>query len=251
MPMHRSRVQNQITTWLAGLLLTTACPSAALAQGNNNGPGGTYQQLDQMLDQAFPGSQPAASSQYGRQLQQPMPISTHPLLNQGNTPWTQGSPLQRFDQNQNGSLNQYQNQQPATTLTPPASPLRRALRFLGGTQQQPVQPPQKFSLFKTMFGDGSSSGTDDATGNASRAQTQAGVAHNAYLRSCYGDHYSRCQAADEAYYAAESARQEADNAYYKMQSSANARYNYATARAASDAAQADADRARGNADSNY
>lgn len=251
--MHRSRVQEQIPAWLAGLLVIVAWPSEALAQGNNNGPGGTYQQLDQMLDQAFPGSPPAASSQYGGQWQQPMPITNHPLLNQGNTLWTQGSTLQRFDQNQNaGSLNQYQNQQPATSsITPPASPLRRALRFLGGTQQQqPVQTPQKFSLVKTMFGDGSS-GADDATGNASRAQTQAGVAHNAYLRSCYGDHYSRCQAADEAYYAAESARQEADNAYYKIQSNANARYNYATARAASDAAQADADRARGNADSNY
>lgn len=106
-----------------------------------------------------------------------------------------------------------------------------------------------------MFGDsggsGSGSAGDNATGNSSRAQTQAGIAHNAYLRSCYGDHYSRSQAADEDYYAAEEARHEADKAYYKIQSNANAQYNYATARAAADAAQADADRARGNADSNY
>lgn len=255
--MHRSRVQKQIPAWLAGILIVAAWPSAALAQGSSNGAGGTYQQLDLMLDQAFPNplpaasGPPAASGQSGGQWQQSMPVSNHPLLNQGNTPWAQSSPLQRLEQNPNqnaGSLNQYQNQQ---GLTPPASPLRRALRFLGA-QQQPAMQSQKPSLFKTMFGDGSSSGGgDDATGNASRAQTQAGVAHNAYLRSFYGDHYSRCQAADEAYYAAESARQEADNAYYKIQSNANAQYNYATARAASDAAQADADRARGNADSNY
>lgn len=100
-----------------------------------------------------------------------------------------------------------------------------------------------------MFGDSS---PGDASGNASRAQTQAGVAHNAYLRSYYGDYYTRSQAADEAYYAAEEARREADNAYYKIQSGApGAQSYYDTARAAADNAQYDADSARTNADRAY
>lgn len=155
----------------------------------------------------------------------------------------------------------------ASGFRPPNSPLKRAVNFLGGagantanTAAATTQAASKASLFQSIFGDGatdsgassSPGGTGAGRSNMYRAQTQAGVAHNAYVRSCYGDHYSRSQAADEAYYAAGQARYEADCAYSKISSSDPYSSQYASkARAYANAANADYYRARSNADSNW
>lgn len=236
---------------LAALILLGQAAQPVSAQN------ASYQQLDQMLNAAFPGTNSGSTlnqsqvpgnlnqsnnfgsvapmqSQYSPQFQA-APVSSRPFLNQGTgLEQAQAGPLGRFRQamryvvgNQQPQQQQWQEQQ----------------------AQTPAQNGRRGSFFQTMFGGDSS---DDASGNASRAQTQASIAHNAYNNSFYGDHYSRCQCADRAYYAAQEARREADAAYAKVQAGVPNAQNYAyTARAAAQAAEADYYGAKSNADASY
>lgn len=241
------------TIILAALILLGQAAQPARAQN------ASYQQLDQMLNAAFPGTNSGSSlnqsqgssgnfnqssnfgsaapmpSQYSPQFQA-APVSSRPFLNQGTG----------LQQAQAGPLGWF----------------RQAMRYVVGNQQPQQQWPDqqtqaaaqngnqgRGSFFQTMFGGDSS---QDASGNASRAQTQASIAHNAYNNSFYGDHYSRCQCADRAYYAAQEARREADAAYAKVQAGVPNAQNYAyTARAAAQAAEADYYGAKANADASY
>lgn len=208
----------------------------------------SYQQLEQMLDNVAPA-----------------PLTQ---VNQGNSGSFAGS-AQFSNSKQFNTPNAKPFMQPgASGFRPPNSPLKRAANFLGGagantanTAAATTQAASKASLFQSMFGDGAAAGNGSSSGpggngagksNMYRAQTQAGVAHNAYVRSCYGDHYSRSQAADQAYYAAGQARYEANCAYSKISSSDPYSSQYASsARAHANAANADYYRARSNADSNW
>ncbi|CAN5381125.1 hypothetical protein BH11CYA1_BH11CYA1_44690 [soil metagenome] len=239
-------------------LLTLTCISLtavilpAFAQHNT-------QQLEQMLDSVESNSgysQTMPSGNGGQYQSAPFnqgAVMQHPFMNQGNNNFQQSrsvpsvAPTQTMQSMQQGGQG-------------PFAKINRARQWMNGSQaqeQQPAaqQPRSGFGgIFKTMFGDSADSSSGDASGNASRAQTQAGVARNAASSSYYGDHYSRSQNADTAYYAAAEARREADAAYYKMQSSnadASTRGYYATARAAADSAQSAADTARANADRTY
>lgn len=217
------------------------------------------QQLEQMLDSVESASGYSASQRgNGGQYQAPAfnqnPVMQHPFMNQGNNGWQPNRSVPQI------TPAQTLQSMPATNQSPFAK-INRARQWMNGApeQQQMQQPVQQQrsgfgGIFKTMFGDSADSSSGDASGNASRAQTQASVARNAASNSYYGDHYSRSQNADTAYYAAAEARREADAAYYKAQSpnaDAATRGYYATARAAADSAQSAADTARANADRTY
>ncbi|MFA6211736.1 MAG: hypothetical protein WC714_20015 [Candidatus Obscuribacterales bacterium] len=231
----------------------------------------TTNQLEQMLDsvESSNGYSGAVQSGNGGQYQsQPFNqnnVMQHPFMNQGSN-WQQSRSVPQMAPVQTMQSMQQGNQSPFAKIN-------RARQFMNGAQnqqqdqqqiqqqiqqqsQQQIQQPRSGfgGIFKTMFGDSADYGAGDASGNASRAQTQAGVARNAASSSYYGDHYSRSQNADTAYYAAAEARREADAAYYKAQASnatAATRGYYATARAAADSAQYSADTARANADRTY
>lgn len=215
------------------------------------------QQLEQMLDTVENVSGYSAASQLGNNQQyQAAPfnqgaVMQHPFMNQGNSNWQQPRSVPSMAPAQTVQGMQAINQSPFAKIN-------RARQWMNSSQeqQQPAQKPRsgRASIFQTMFGDSADSSSGDASGNASRAQTQASVARNAASSSYYGDHYSRSQNADTAYYAAAAARREADAAYYKAQSAnatAATRSYYATARAAADSAQSAANTARLNADRTY
>lgn len=226
-------------------LSSTALP--ALAQHSE-------QQLEQMLDSvgnASGYSQTMPQGNGGQYQSAPFnqgAVMQHPFMNQGNANWQQPrsvpqmAPTQTMQSMQQGSQG-------------PLAKIRNARqRMSGSAQEQPQASAGRPSIFQTMFGDSGDSSSGDASGNASRAQTQAGVARNACSQSYYGDHYTQSGYADTAYYAAAEARREADAAYYKAQSpnaTAATRGYYSTARAAADSAQAAADTARANADRSY
>ncbi len=213
------------------------------------------QQLEQMLDSVesasgYSASQRGISGQYQAPPFNQNPVMQHPFMNQGNNNWQPSRSVPQMTPTQTMQSMQATNQSPFAKIN-------RARQLMNGApeQQQMQQPRSGFGgIFKTMFGDSADSSSGDASGNASRAQTQASVARNAASSSYYGDHYSRSQNADTAYYAAAQARREADAAYYKAQSpnaDAATRGYYATARAAANSAQAAADTARANADRTY
>jgi hypothetical protein len=217
------------------------------------------QQLEQMLNSVESSSGYSAASQQGNSGQyqaapfNQSPVMQHPFMNQGNNNWQPSRSVPQMIPNQTIQGAQATNQSPFAKIN-------RARQWMNGGQEQQVQQPAqkprtgRASIFQTMFGDSVDSSSGDARGNASRAQTQAGIARNAASSSYYGDHYSRSQNADTAYYAAAAARREADAAYYKAQSpnaDAATRSCYATARAAADSAQSAADTARANADRTY
>jgi hypothetical protein len=213
------------------------------------------QQLEQMLDSVetasgYSASQRGNSGQFQASPFNQNPVMQHPFMNQGNNNWQPSRSVPQMTPTQPMQSMQATNQSPFAKIN-------RARQWMNGSeQQQQTQQPRsgRTSIFQTMFGDSTDSSSGDARGNASRAQTQASVARNAASSSYYGDHYSRSQNADTAYYAAAQARREADAAYYKAQSpnaDAATRGYYATARAAANSAQAAADTARANADRTY
>ncbi len=242
MPVHKLKLSSIVCLWL----LSSSLPG--LAQHST-------QQLEQMLDTVENVSGYSAASQLGNNQQyQAVPfnqgaVMQRPFMNQGNSNWQQPRSVPSMAPTQTIQSMQATNQSPFAKIN-------RARQWMNGSQQQPTQQPRsgRTSIFQTMFGDSADSNSGDASGNASRAQTQAGVARNAASSSYYGDHYSRSQNADTAYYAAAEARREADAAYYKAQSAnatAATRSYYATARAAADSAQSAANTARLNADRTY
>lgn len=222
------------------------------------------QQLEQMLNsvESSSGYSVASPQGNGGQYQaapfNQSPVMQHPFMNQGNNNWQPSRSVPQMAPTQSMPGMQATGQSPFAKIN-------RARQWMNGSQgqqqeqqraQQAVQQNRsgRPSIFQTMFGDSVDSSSGDARGNASRAQTQAGIARNAASSSYYGDHYSRSQNADTAYYAAAAARREADAAYYKAQSpnaDAATRSCYATARAAADSAQYAADTARANADRTY
>ncbi|MFA7341198.1 MAG: hypothetical protein WC028_30730 [Candidatus Obscuribacterales bacterium] len=238
-------------------LLSVACLSLLSSTAQAFAQHST-QQLEQMLDSVENSSGYSAASQLGNGGQyqaapfNQSPVMQHPFMNQGNNNWQQPRSVPSMAPTQTMQSMQETNQSPFAKIN-------RARQWMNGSeqQQQPAQQQPRSGrpgIFQTMFGDSADSSSGDASGNASRAQTQAGVARNAASSSYYGDHYSRSQNADTAYYAAAAARREADAAYYKAQSSnatAATRGYYATARAAADSAQYAADTARANADRTY
>lgn len=213
------------------VVLSLFCLTQSIAPANAQR---SFQQMEQMLNQID--STPPAQMQRASRPQ---------TTGYGQTQATRG----------------FQNFQPVQQPVS-GNPFGGIMKMFAGGQPQQAQVANQsktkgFNPLRELFGDGSGAngtggnGAGSNAGNASRARTQASVAHNAYLRSCYGDHDSRSSAADEAYYAAEEARHEAGNAEAKAQSGGGNAWGYAeSARAAADDAQADADRARSNAD-NY
>lgn len=245
------------------LILLTAASFGIFTVGQPAFAQHTTNQLEQMLDSVESTSGYSGAVQSGNGQYQAAPfnqnnVMQHPFMNQGNPNWQQTRSVPQMAPVQTMQSMQQANQSPFAKIN-------RARQFMNGgpnqqqdqqqIQQQNQQPRSGFGgIFKTMFGDSTDYSSGDASGNASRAQTQAGVARNAASSSYYGDHYSRSQNADTAYYAAAAARREADAAYYKAQASnatAATRGYYATARAAADSAQYSADTARANADRTY
>lgn len=250
------------------LILLTAASFGIFTVGQPAFAQHTTNQLEQMLDSVESASGYSGAVQSGNSGQYQAPpfnqnsVMQHPFMNQGNPNWQQTRSVPQMAPAQTMQSMEQANQSPFAKIN-------RARQFMNGApnqqqdqqqiqqqiQQQNQQPRSGFGgIFKTMFGDSTDYSSGDASGNASRAQTQAGVARNAASSSYYGDHYSRSQNADTAYYAAAAARREADAAYYKAQASnatAATRGYYATARAAADSAQYSADTARANADRTY
>ncbi|MBP6747739.1 hypothetical protein KA344_21100 [bacterium] len=249
--MSRLTAKHKLELLSVACLILLSSTAPALAQHST-------QQLEQMLDSVENSSGYSAASQLGNGGQyqaapfNQSPVMQHPFMNQGNSNWQSSRSVPQMAPNQTIQSMQGTNQSPFAKIN-------RARQWMNGSeqQQQPAQQQPRSGrpgIFQTMFGDSADSSSGDARGNASRAQTQAGVARNAASSSYYGDHYSRSQNADTAYYAAAAARREADAAYYKAQSpnaDAATRSYYATARAAADSAQAAADTARLNADRTY
>jgi hypothetical protein len=219
------------------LFISLACAvqftGSALAQstGQNN-----YQQLEKMLDSVESGSRlPGQVQQSNAGRSQLVPVNQTPVMQQGGASIQQAGSMQPV-----GSMQQM-----------PGMSGQGTQQFAPQAQPQ-LQRPGFGKTLRKMFGDPSGYTQGDGSANSNRAQEQASRAHNACQRSYYGDHYSRSQAADEAYYAAEEARHEADAAYAKVQARAPNAQSYAdSARAAADSAQAEADTARSNADSNW
>ncbi|MBU6455270.1 MAG: hypothetical protein KGS72_26100 [Cyanobacteria bacterium REEB67] len=228
-------------TTLAALLCLSNSTISASAQQN-------YQQMEKLLDQVEQISPPSTTvPQRGSVRFQSAPINSQTAPAPANFGGgADASVLSGQQGNGIQTTRQSQTQSPASTL-------RKVWQmFNGNGPKQQAQPasgttPKPFNVLKIMFGDDNDG---DLSGNASRAQTQAEIAHDAYLNSCYGDRDSRCQAADEAYYAAEEARHEADNAEDNLKPGRPGDRSYAeTARDAADQAEADAEAARYNADS--
>jgi hypothetical protein len=149
------------------------------------------------------------------------------------------------------SLDQLLNAVERAPGFPPAAQQQNAAPQQTAPQQMPPQENKSGfgHVLREIFGDPSGYSKGDGSVNAHRAENQASYAHEACSRSYYGNHDSRSEAADQAYYAAEEARHEADAAYAKIQAGGPNAQSYSdSARAYADRAQADADTARANAD---
>jgi hypothetical protein len=255
MPTKMLKMRQQLT--LISLACSCQCIAPALAQPQaqaqsqaQNQVQTSNQNLEQMLNSVDSSPFPApVQQQNGGQLQS-APLNQGPSTNQGQSMIQGGASSDQFGSQQSMAPNQMtQNLQPVKQDA--LSPIQKALGWLTGSSSPP-QKPGLGTTIRKMFADPSGYSQGNGSGNASRAEDQAGYAHNAYLRSFYGDHDSRNEAADQAYYAAEEARHEADAAYAKLQSGDPNAQSYAdSARAYADSAQADADTARSNADSTW
>jgi hypothetical protein len=214
-------------------LAAVALITGQLASGPASGPAFAQGSMQQMLDNIDPNAAsqlptvPAAVQQMSVQQVQTAP--TGPTFSQQN---------------------------PAITPRMPApAPLQMLRSMFNGTtpQLQQPMPAKKPTMFQALFGDGGagSDTTSSASGNMYRAENQARYAREACSRSYHGDHWTRSQAADDAYYAAEEARYEADAASAKVGTAGsdpnNQQYS-STARTYAERAQASADTARANAD---